>query len=177
MDAQSTVWNIRAQECQRKLATIPGDALLTAAGMLYFGCIQSSSRTSLMKDWMKRCKLNDFSVCALVTQISQGTARNQGSSVSNGRESELRSENTGCSDDFVSLNSPRDSASNSSVHSYHQSVYSVDLTQERVIAPGTEAKLDSNPMNDDLLALRDNFTIEGILIHYFLLKYVMFNFL
>ena len=60
LSPQHGLWKIQLRQSKRKLRTIPGDALLTAACACYHGLLDSRTRAELTADWMSRIELNNF---------------------------------------------------------------------------------------------------------------------
>ncbi|KAJ8313861.1 hypothetical protein KUTeg_008422 [Tegillarca granosa] len=60
MSMQHFLWKSELKKARHHVLTAPGDALITAACVVYHGPIEDKYRAELMHDWLDRCKQGHF---------------------------------------------------------------------------------------------------------------------
>ncbi|XP_069111191.1 dynein heavy chain domain-containing protein 1-like isoform X1 [Argopecten irradians] len=62
MSMQHYLWKSELKKAKNHVLTAPGDALVTAAAVLYHGPLQDKFRADLLQDWLDRCRQGNFTL-------------------------------------------------------------------------------------------------------------------
>ncbi|XP_078321880.1 dynein heavy chain domain-containing protein 1-like isoform X9 [Crassostrea virginica] len=60
MSMQHYLWKSELRKAKHNVLTAPGDALITAACVLYHGPLSDRNRSELLHDWLDRCRQGNF---------------------------------------------------------------------------------------------------------------------
>lgn len=156
MNAQSTVWKIQVQESHSRLRTIPGDALLAAAAVIYHGCLDDVTRQELMQDWQQHCEVNSFDGESLqaaqtrrVTLTRPTHAASQAPDSRSDFNADTQSELSSLGESFSALSSTVSAGSR------------IPIALNLKAMPGKQTLDNSN--KKELLMTRENFSLQNVL--------------
>ena len=68
MSMQHYLWKSELRKAKHQIFTAPGDALVTAACVLYHGPLSDKYRAELLQDWLDRCKQGIFQLPKAIGQ-------------------------------------------------------------------------------------------------------------
>ena len=188
MSTQNAMWKSERKAAKSKIRTAPGDALITAACIVYHGPLDSNTRAELLEDWLHWCNQGTFdtplifgqnfkpiSLSAKMESLMRPTYSITDSTHSLMHTETIHTDFSHKGDDVSSLHeTERASSAGSSMHPMYRNIAVYDTSihfrlENRLDNIDMTANIDlesidaSSFTTRNLLAVREKYTLEDIL--------------